>query len=114
MKTLDEIRNLIAPVLELYHVKSAYLFGSYARGEATETSDVDLFVVFDNDSISLFEVGGLLETLKEVLQMDVDLLTDGNKLTKRFQENLYRDMIHIYGDIYGEQRYISRCIGFNR
>ena len=93
MKTLDEIRNLIAPVLELYHVKSAYLFGSY--------------VVFDNDSISLFEVGGLLETLKEVLQMDVDLLTDGNKLTKRFQENLYRDMIHIYGDIYGEQRYIS-------
>ena len=76
MKTLDEIRNLIAPVLELYHV-------------------------------SLFEVGGLLETLKEVLQMDVDLLTDGNKLTKRFQENLYRDMIHIYGDIYGEQRYIS-------
>ena len=107
MKTLDEIRNLIAPVLELYHVKSAYLFCSYARGEATETSDVDLFVVFDNDSISLFEVGGLLETLKEVLQMDVDLLTDGNKLTKRFQENLYRDMIHIYGDIYGEQRYIS-------
>ena len=107
MKTLDEIRNLIAPVLELYHVKSAYLFGSYARGEATETSDVDLFVVFDNDSISLFEVGGLLETLKEVLQMDVDLLTDGNELTKRFQENLYRDMIHIYGDIYGEQRYIS-------
>ena len=107
MKTFDEIRNLIAPVLELYHVKSAYLFGSYARGEATETSDVDLFVVFNNDDISLFEVGGLLETLKEVLQMDVDLLTDGNKLTKRFQENLYRDMIHIYGDTYEEQRYIS-------
>ena len=107
MKTFDEIRNLIAPVLELYHVKSAYLFGSYARGEATETSDVGLFVVFDDDDISLFEVGGLLETLKEALQMNVDLLTDGNKLTKRFQENLYRDMIHIYGDIYGEQRYIS-------
>ena len=33
MKTFDEIRNLIAPVLELYHVKSAYLFGSYARDE---------------------------------------------------------------------------------
>ena len=107
MKTFNEIRNLITPVLELYHVKSAYVFGSYARGEANETSDVDLFVVFDNDSISLFEVGGLLETLKEVLQMDVDLLTDGNKLTERFQKNLFRDMIHIYGDIYEEQRYIS-------
>lgn len=107
MKTLNEIRNLITPVLELYHVKSAYVFGSYARGEANETSDVDLFVVFDNDEISLFEVGGLLETLKEVLQMNVDLLTDGNKLTERFQKNLFRDMIHIYGDIYEEQRYIS-------
>jgi len=107
MKTFNEIRNLITPVLELYHVKSAYLFGSYARGEANETSDVDLFVVFDNDEISLFEVGGLLETLKEVLQMNVDLLTDGNKLTERFQKNLFRDMIHIYGDIYEEQRYIS-------
>lgn len=107
MKTFNEIRNLITPVLELYHVKSAYLFGSYARGEANETSDVDLFVVFDNDEISLFEVSGLLETLKEVLQMNVDLLTDGNKLTERFQKNLFRDMIHIYGDIYEEQRYIS-------
>ncbi len=107
MKTFNEIRNLITPVLELYHVKSAYVFGSYARGEANETSDVDLFVVFDNDEISLFEVGGLLETLKEVLQMNVDLLTDGNKLTERFQKNLFRDMIHIYGDIYEEQRYIS-------
>ncbi len=107
MKTFNEIRNLITPVLELYHVKSAYVFGSYARGEANETSDVDLFVVFDNDEITLFEVGGLLEALKEVLQMNVDLLTDGNKLTKRFQKNLFRDMIHIYGDIYEEQRYIS-------
>ena len=107
MKTFNEIRNLITPVLELYYVKSAYVFGSYARGEANETSDVDLFVVFDNDEISLFEVGGLLETLKEVLQMNVDLLTDGNKLTERFQKNLFRDMIHIYGDIYEEQRYIS-------
>ena len=107
MKTFNEIRNLITPVLELYHVKSAYVFGSYARGEAKETSDVDLFVVFDNDEISLFEVGCLLETLKEVLQMNVDLLTDGNKLTERFQKNLFRDMIHIYGDIYEEQRYIS-------
>ena len=107
MKTFNEIRNLITPVLELYHVKSAYVFGSYARGEANETSDVDLFVVFDNDEITLFEVGGLLEALKEVLQMNVDLLTDGNKLTKRFQKNLLRDMIHIYGDIYEEQRYIS-------
>ena len=89
MKTFNEIRNLITPVLELYHVKSAYVFGSYARGEANETSDVDLFVVFDNDEISLFEVGGLLETLKEVLQMNVDLLTDGNKLTERFQKKSF-------------------------
>ena len=107
MKTFNEIRNVITPVLEKYHVKSAYIFGSYARGEAKETSDLDLFVVFHNDNLTLFEVGGLLETLKDVLGMDVDLITDGNTLTKRFRDNLMRDMIHMYGDIYEEQRYIS-------
>lgn len=40
--TISEIRERIAPVLKKYNVKTVYLFGSYSRGEATETSDVDL------------------------------------------------------------------------
>ena len=46
MKTFNEIRNVITPVLEKYHVKSAYIFGSYARGEAKETSDLECLWCF--------------------------------------------------------------------
>ena len=42
MLTIEEIRDKITPICQKYGVKSAYLFGSYARGEATEKSDVDI------------------------------------------------------------------------
>jgi len=105
--TAGPTKEFIDPFRCLTNPSTGKMGISIANECARRGAEVILVSSVDNDSISLFEVGGLLETLKEVLQMDVDLLTDGNKLTKRFQENLYRDMIHIYGDIYGEQRYIS-------
>ena len=38
--TIDEISSRIRPVAEKYHLKAVYLFGSYARGEARDDSDV--------------------------------------------------------------------------
>ena len=43
--TLDNIKALVKPFAEKYHVKEIYLFGSYARGEADENSDLDFLVV---------------------------------------------------------------------
>lgn len=40
--TIDEIRDIIVPIAKEYDLKTVYLFGSYARGEADEKSDVDL------------------------------------------------------------------------
>lgn len=42
--TMEEIRDRISPVAAKRSVEKIYLFGSYAKGKATETSDVDLFV----------------------------------------------------------------------
>ena len=42
--TQDQIRQMIAPIAEKYHLKAVFLFGSYARGDATERSDIDLLV----------------------------------------------------------------------
>ena len=42
--TIDEIRVKIRPICEKYKVKKLCLFGSYARGEAREDSDVDVYV----------------------------------------------------------------------
>lgn len=72
--TIDEIREKVRPVAEKYAIEKVWLFGSYARGEATEDSDVDLLI--DGSKIrTLFELGGVYEDFKEALGKDIDLVT---------------------------------------
>ena len=52
--TIDEISSRIRPVAEKYHLKAVYLFGSYARGEARDDSDVDLLVDLSGADLSGF------------------------------------------------------------
>lgn len=61
-------------VLEAYHVRSVFLFGSFARDEGTDASDIDLLVEFD-DAPSLFEFVRLRRALTSVLGRRVDLVT---------------------------------------
>ncbi len=42
--TIDEIRQVMLKLSEKYDIQNAYLFGSYARGEATESSDIDILI----------------------------------------------------------------------
>lgn len=44
--TIDEIADKAHPIAEAYEIDKIYLFGSYARGEAAEESDIDLYVEF--------------------------------------------------------------------
>lgn len=58
------------------------VFGSVARGEDTFDSDIDLLVDFDEDA-SLFDMGGLMEDLEELLAPHrVDLVSTGGLLTR--------------------------------
>ena len=63
-----------ADVLREHHVDALYVFGSVARGEATEKSDVDLLVDFA-ETPSLFEFARLRRALTELLGRQVDLVT---------------------------------------
>ncbi|MCL1819093.1 MAG: nucleotidyltransferase domain-containing protein [Oscillospiraceae bacterium] len=47
MLTVDEIKSIVTPVADVYPIRRVTLFGSYARGDATENSDVD--IVIDSD-----------------------------------------------------------------
>ena len=104
MLTIDEIRSRIEPIARKYHLNAVYLFGSYARNEATEESDVDLLIDRDNSSLcSLFDMGGLYNDLQEVLDVEVDIVTTKileQKSTKQRNplliENLYAERIQIY------------------
>ncbi len=70
--TIRDIQNLVKPIAEKYGVKEIYLFGSYARGEANESSDLD-FLVFGWDGFKLTMIFSLAEDLREVLKKDVDV-----------------------------------------
>lgn len=52
--TVEEIRRRITPVAVRYLLKAVYLFGSYARGEATDESDIDLLI----DTETIPPIGG--------------------------------------------------------
>lgn len=72
--TIDEIRRIAAPIAASYGVKRMRLFGSYARGDATENSDVDIRI--DCGGIrDLFEMGGLYAEMQEKLKKGLDLVT---------------------------------------
>ena len=63
---------------EAYGAKKVSLFGSYARGEETPESDVDLLVKFDHSNpIGLFAYARMWRELEERLGRKVDLVEDG-------------------------------------
>ena len=70
--TLTDIANLIKPIVRKYGVKEIYLFGSYARGDADEDSDLD-FLVFGGENFKLTMIFALAEELRETLKKNVDV-----------------------------------------
>lgn len=74
--TLDEIKKRVFPVIQKYNIPAMYLFGSYARGEATEGSDLDFLVDTTGTSLtSLLALGELYCELEELFHKDIDLVT---------------------------------------
>ena len=71
---IEEIREKILPILKKYKVKRAGIFGSMARNEETEKSDIDILVELP-DEASLLDLVGLKMELEEVLRKKFDVLT---------------------------------------
>ena len=90
------ISNKLKTFFLAYPVEKAWLFGSYARGEETDSSDIDILVKFDEKTeISLFDYIGIKLDLEENLQKNVDLVEDGF-LLKYAQTTADKDKILIY------------------
>ena len=70
--TMEKIKDLVKPIANKYNVQSIYLFGSYARGEADENSDLD-FLVFGGESFKLTNIFALAEDLRDAFQRQVDV-----------------------------------------
>ena len=93
MLSIPRIRECIAPVCKKYPIRRAYLFGSYARGNATEKSDVDLRI--EGDIKSFFMLGGIYSELSDALGTELDLLSRLPE-SEAFKENLKKDEVLLY------------------
>ena len=90
LKTLSANRN----ELNRFSVKDVYIFGSVARDEAIDGSDVDILVEFQADAkIGLFQFARLQRFLSELLECEVDLATP-DALHKDMKENILKEAIH--------------------
>jgi predicted nucleotidyltransferase len=95
---LTDIDSVACEVLQQYPIKRAAFFGSAARGDMKENSDIDMIVEFMPDTRGI-EFFGLLVDLQEALGCHVDLLTYNALETEakpRFRENVMRDVRVIY------------------
>jgi predicted nucleotidyltransferase len=73
MYTVTDIQRIVAPIAARYGVERMTLFGSYARGENTSESDIDLRV--DKGQVRGLQMAFLLTDLEDALKIKVDLLS---------------------------------------
>jgi len=94
MSTQD-LKTTIAEYFKTQPVLKVWLFGSFARGEETPDSDVDLIVVLDQSKPIGMRYFGMWGDLERLIGRSVDLVTEGN-LMPFAKESADRDKILIY------------------
>jgi uncharacterized protein len=94
---LDELiqthRKEILAIAERYGAKNVRIFGSLARGEGRPESDID-FLVEMEPGRSLFDLGGFLFDLQDLLGVEVDVVTEKG-LRTRIRSQVLRDAVPI-------------------
>jgi predicted nucleotidyltransferase len=94
---IDQIKNLVNKHLELlkdrYNVKELGVFGSVARGEDTESSDIDVLVEF-SQPIGMFKFIELENYLGEILGKKVDLVTK-KALKSTIKNDILKEVVYV-------------------
>ena len=93
---LTDLRSRRSEIIETARARGASrvrVFGSVARGDATASSDVDFLVDLDEDR-GLFDLGGLLMDLQELLGCEVDVVTEAG-MRSRVSERVLCDAVDL-------------------
>jgi len=92
----QKIINKLQAFFPAYPIEKAWIFGSFARGEETRKSDIDIMVRFDKDNqISLFDYIGIMNDLEDLCHRKIDLVEEG-QLRNWAQKSVEQEKILIY------------------
>ena len=92
---LNSKNIIVKPILHKYGITNINIFGSYARGDANENSDIDIYC--DRGNINTFIDQGLLEDeLEKALNKKVDLIFDSSEVDEYFKNQIIEDMIKLW------------------
>ena len=92
--TIEEIREKSVPIAKKHGIERLGLFGSYARGEATEASDVDFYI--DKGKINdLIDYFSFVLDLEKALGCHVDVITSGIS-DREFYQKITKDGVMLY------------------
>ena len=89
----EEIKQRILPILQKYNIKRAGLFGSYARGEMREDSDIDILVEVADD-ISLLDFVGIKLEIEDILGKKIDLV-EYDTIKPLIRERVIKEQVEI-------------------
>lgn len=91
--TIVEIRKKSAPLLQAYRVTRAGLFGSAARGDMRDDSDIDMLIDLRQEA-SLFELIGLKQKLEDALGRNVDLV-EYQTIKPQLKESILKHQVQL-------------------
>ena len=91
---IDEIKEIAVPIAQKYGIKRLSLFGSYARGDAKEDSDLD-FIIDKGELRGLIQYNSLVRNFEEKFNCHVDLITTGVS-DKEFLNTILKDEVLLY------------------
>ncbi len=92
--SIEKLKEIITPIAEKYQISKVYLFGSFARGDYNEQSDVDLRIE-KGELKGMFALCGFYTEVEEALQMKVDVVTTGS-LEDDFLREIEKDEVMLY------------------
>lgn len=93
---VNQIAKVASPILKRHGVEFAGVFGSYARGEAGDESDVDLLVRL-SEPLSLVQLVGLERELSEALGAKTQVVTE-KSLHRYIAPYVFQDLKPLYGE----------------
>ena len=96
MPTIEEIKSIAVSLGRQYGVEKIFLFGSYARGDNNETSDID-FRIDKGNIRGLFQLCGFKNKLEDLLGKEVDVVTT-QSLDSSFLNHIAKEEILLYAD----------------